>query len=765
MTIRRNRGESIQDHRVSRTTGCRSNTKRVTWNLDEEIAKVVEKGVEANNRGNSEWDLDEERSLPRSISDHSAIMLGILEDIWGLCPFRFHNKWLEDKSMLKEVKKGWVACKPGGSTSHILQSKLRISTIYTKRWVVRCAKRKSTTKSLEDQLAKIDNDAASDGWTESSRKVKWKRQSITSLSFNKISEVDRDWLEERFRDVEVVKALDSCDRNKATGPDGFNLGFVQANWDVIKGDFMKCLEEFYYDEEAINHWKTSKECGLLVKLDFEKAYDTVDHTFLDDMLKEMGFSSKWRHWVLNCISSPKLFVLVNRKPSREFGLERGLRQEDPLFSLLFNVVVEGLNALFRKAIDLNMIKGVVLGNEEEQISHLQFVDDTIVFLQPKEQFLRNARRILRCYDLVSGLHLNFQKTSIVKVGKGCVRQGCWADIFRCARASLHISYLGLTLGGRPRLKYFWADLVRRVESRLAPWKKLFLNKGGRLVLIKSIMSSLPTYFMFVFSMPVMGFKRRKFILLSGKCCAKAKKEGGLGIGSVQCMNKGLLAKWVWRFGVENLVWYIWEERNQMIFKDILVDSVRMEDMVRFRVGWWFKHFGGGSLDPITLILWNIVDRCSEASKRSFSNLQKWIPPTTNFLKFNVDGSVRISPGFTGIGGVLRNHLDKVLCFFSSYVGVQDVTSEEILAIARTCDLFGSRPDLVRWRLIIACDSKSAVEWVTSRDIEGSNHEQLISHIRNNLHGFGQASVVHCPRASNSYADILAKKGSTGCEDV
>ncbi|KAK2642951.1 hypothetical protein Ddye_024714 [Dipteronia dyeriana] len=259
------------------------------------------------------------------------------------------------------------------------------------------------------------------------------RIAFDGLSFNKISEEDRDWLEERFSPEEVVKALDSCDGNKAPGPDGFNLGFVKANWDVIEGDFMSFLEEFYRDgsvvkdlnktfialipkcdkpdqtneevvnsvigesqmafvrnrqildsfviaKEVIHHWKTSKEGGLLVKLDFEKAYDTVDHTFLDDMLKEMGFGLKWRHWVWNCISSPKFSVLVNGKPSREFELERGLRQGDPLSPLLFNVVAEGLNALLRKAIYLNMIKGAVLGNEDEQIFHLQFAEDTIVFL-------------------------------------------------------------------------------------------------------------------------------------------------------------------------------------------------------------------------------------------------------------------------------------------------------------------------------------------------------------------------------------------------
>ena len=145
-----------------------------------------------------------------------------------------------------------------------------------------------------------------------------------------------------------------------------------------------------------------------------------------------------------------------------------------------------------------MIKGAIIGNGEEQISYLQFADDTILFLQPKEEYLTNARRILRCYELISGLHLNFQKTGIVKVGKNRDQSVCWASIFRCAKADLPMQYLGLTLRGRPSLKIFWAEMVWRVERRLAPWKKHFLNKGGHLVLIKYVMSCLPTYFMSVF---------------------------------------------------------------------------------------------------------------------------------------------------------------------------------------------------------------------------------------------------------------------------
>ncbi|KAK3231168.1 hypothetical protein Dsin_003049 [Dipteronia sinensis] len=45
-------------------------------------------------------------------------------------------------------------------------------------------------------------------------------------------------------------------------------------------------------EDIVHSWKSDKEGGLLVKLDFEKTYNSVDHGFLDSMMEEMGFGSK-----------------------------------------------------------------------------------------------------------------------------------------------------------------------------------------------------------------------------------------------------------------------------------------------------------------------------------------------------------------------------------------------------------------------------------------------------------------------------------------
>ncbi|KAK2639288.1 hypothetical protein Ddye_027083 [Dipteronia dyeriana] len=140
------------------------------------------------------------------------------------------------------------------------------------------------------------------------------------------------------------------------------------------------LDSLVITEEIIHQWKKSREGGFLVKLDFEKAYDSLDHSFLDFMLKEMGFGWHWRKWVSCCISTPRLSVLVNGSPTRQFGIERGFRQGDPLSPFLFNVAVEGLSAVFKKAEAMDLMKGISFGGNVVHVTHLQFTDDTILYL-------------------------------------------------------------------------------------------------------------------------------------------------------------------------------------------------------------------------------------------------------------------------------------------------------------------------------------------------------------------------------------------------
>ena len=87
------------------------------------------------------------------------------------------------------------------------------------------------------------------------------------------------------------------------------------------------------------------------------------------------------------------------------------------------------------------------------------------------------------------------------------------------------------------------------------------------------------------------------------------------------------------------------------------------DLVKLRVGWWFKYMGKGSSDPITMILLDIAERCTEVKRFRVPNSKVWRPPELDSLKFNVDGFARGLPGQAGIGGVLRDSCGNVLCVF------------------------------------------------------------------------------------------------------
>ncbi|KAK2650217.1 hypothetical protein Ddye_017706 [Dipteronia dyeriana] len=187
-------------------------------------------------------------------------------------------------------------------------------------------------------------------------------------------------------------------------------------------------------------------------------------------------------------------------------MERGLRQSDSLSPFLFNFVVEGLNCLLKKALQLDLICKESFDDNKVHITHLQFVDDTILFLKPRKDYLLNTKRVLWCFEMASGLKIIFFKSCAVIMGIGKAWESAqWASIFRCKEASLPISYLGFPLRGRP--KSFWNLLVDRTEKRLANWKRKLLSREGRLVLIKAVLSNIPIYFLSVFKMPVGVAKR------------------------------------------------------------------------------------------------------------------------------------------------------------------------------------------------------------------------------------------------------------------
>ena len=134
--------------------------------------------------------------------------------------------------------------------------------------------------------------------------------------------------------------------------------------------------------ETIDSMLKSNRVGVLCKLDIEKAYDHVNWGFLLAVLEKMGFGQRWISW---CISTPSFLIIVNGTPLGFFQSSRGLRQEDCLSPYLFVLAMEALSCLIGRTREggfLTSFKVNGRGGEGLEVTHLLFVDNTLVFCEP-----------------------------------------------------------------------------------------------------------------------------------------------------------------------------------------------------------------------------------------------------------------------------------------------------------------------------------------------------------------------------------------------
>ena len=137
------------------------------------------------------------------------------------------------------------------------------------------------------------------------------------------------------------------------------------------------------------------------------------------LLERSGFSAKWRQWILFCLSTIRFSILINGSPCGFFGSTKGLRQGDPLFPLLFVLVMDAHGRMLDKAVLEGRLSGFSVGILEGRsltVSHLLFADDTLIFCEANLDHILILRLILIRFEAVSGLKINLGKSEIVPVG-------------------------------------------------------------------------------------------------------------------------------------------------------------------------------------------------------------------------------------------------------------------------------------------------------------------------------------------------------------
>ena len=329
-------------------------------------------------------------------------------------------------------------------------------------------------------------------------------------------------------------------------------GFVDGRY---MGEVTRLLYDTIHDA-----YSTKGKKGIIMSIDFEKAFDSVSFTFIEKVIETAGFPKKMAKWVKILLRDFKSHINHAGNLLKLIHLGRGARQGDPIASILFVLAIEVLLIAIRSnpriepyKYELNILDKIISQKVEA------YADDVNIIMPRSEQSIREVIATLDRFEKIAGLKVNKDKTQMLRIGKGAA-----SDPVLCNDLELkwvtRLKILGIHLSATPsEINKNFEDKIEEIESLLNRWTFRNMTVYGRIRVVKSLALSKITHLVQIIPNPPApmilhlqriinnfvwkGSKQKKVVINKDKA-ELPENKGGLAVPNLQIFWDALKLAWL-----------------------------------------------------------------------------------------------------------------------------------------------------------------------------------------------------------------------------
>ena len=322
-----------------------------------------------------------------------------------------------------------------------------------------------------------------------------------------------------------------------------------------------------YIDDILNLTSTQNIDGMLISLDYEKAFDSINRDSIIAAMKIFGFGEYFIQCVKTLLYISESCVQNGGWLSSFFSTTRGVKQGCCASPLLFLIIVEIMAIRIRESENIKGLDLKINGAITPQAKILQYCDDTTLILKSIDDLV-NAIDVIDSFYLVSGLKLNKEKSMGQWIG-GAKNNEFFPTVISWKEKNEYLKILGVFFNPfveASNIELNWVSKIEKAKSIVKQLEKRKVSMFGRILLCKTYVHSLFAYVLQALSLPEKVIKEIdsicfKYVWKSNSNCKKviekikrsvmclSIEDGGAKMIKIQDQQDLFLLKWIKRTAV------------------------------------------------------------------------------------------------------------------------------------------------------------------------------------------------------------------------